>query len=327
MVRREAKGRTSSSGAGAAKSPHMDAAVGKWIQRCLEEHPPHAKSLMATIFGDSIAPHGGATWLGGLIGVMGHFGISDRLVRTSAFRLTLEDWLESRRDGRRSLYSLTASGLRRFEHATRRIYTVPSRRWDGAWTLVLLLRGAQESADRAALRRELEWEGFGLIAPGVFGHPAANTAVLAEILETRQSKALVLSARDVEGVYARPMRELVDECWNLRGLADGYRQFVSRFESLRDLLEEGSIHPEQAFVVRTLLLHWFRRVTLHDPHFPAEMLPAGWPGYTAYDLCCELYRLCYRQAEVHICDNLEGPHGRLGEAAPDFYRRFGGLER
>lgn len=282
---------------------------------------------MVTVFGDSISPHGGAVWFGGLVQVMKHLGIGDRLVRTSAFRLTLDDWLQSRRDGRRSLYFLTPSGLRRFEHATRRIYTVPSRRWDGTWTLVMLPRAAQGVADRAALRRELEWEGFGLIAPGVFGHPAANTAVLAEILETRANKIFVLSAKDIERVSPRPTRDLVDQCWNLRSLADGYEQFISRFESLQGLLEEGPIHPEQAFVVRTLSIHWFRRVTLHDPHFPIEMLPAGWPGSTAYELCRGLYRLCYRRAELYLHDTLEGPHGRLGEAAPDFYRRFGGLDR
>lgn len=75
--------------------------------------PPRSKSVVMTVFGDSIAPHGGAVWLGSLIELLAPFGISDRLVRTSIFRLADEGWLEARRDGRSSLYTLTDSGLRR----------------------------------------------------------------------------------------------------------------------------------------------------------------------------------------------------------------------
>ena len=53
--------------------------------------------------------------------VLAPFGVNDRLARTSMFRLTEDGWFESRRQGRRSLYALTAQGVRRFAHASRRI--------------------------------------------------------------------------------------------------------------------------------------------------------------------------------------------------------------
>ena len=46
-----------------------------------------AGSLITTVFGDAIAPRGGTVWLGSLIAVMGEFGVNERLVRTSVFRL------------------------------------------------------------------------------------------------------------------------------------------------------------------------------------------------------------------------------------------------
>lgn len=299
----------------------------KWTQRYLEEQRPRAKSLAVTVFGDSILPLGGVVLLGGLIQLLASFGINDRLARTSVFRLTLDDWLVSRRDGRRSHYSLTELGRRRFEHAARRIYSLPSQKWDGAWTLVLLPRAAQTTRERAELRRELQWEGFGLVAPGVFGHLAADTAVLGEILEglKQREKVVVVSARDLEAFSARPFRELVGQCWNLQGLAAGYQAYCQRLEPMLPLLRTGDITPELAFMTRTLMVHAFRRVTLHDPHLPADTLPENWPGHTAYVLSREVYKLLYKKTESHLQQVLEATGTRLPKAAPAFYRRFGGL--
>src|SRR5210317_2306437 len=79
-------------------------------------------SLITTVFGDSIAPRGGTVWLGSLIRAMGEFGINERLVRTSVYRLVKDGWLQSRQIGRRSYYSLTDEGRERFALATHRIY-------------------------------------------------------------------------------------------------------------------------------------------------------------------------------------------------------------
>ncbi len=104
-----------------------------------------AGSLITTVFGDSIAPRGGVVWLGSLIQAMSEFGISERLVRTSVFRLAKDGWLHSNQIGRRSYYSLTAEGRERFEQATHRIYGEPAAHWDGKWCLLLLSAlGAQD---------------------------------------------------------------------------------------------------------------------------------------------------------------------------------------
>lgn len=294
----------------------------------MAQQPPRAKSLVVTILGDAIVPHGGEIWLSGLIDLLAPFGVDHRLTRTSVFRLTREGWLESRREGRRSLYALTASGRRRFEHAYRRVYTLPAQHWDGAWTLVALPRTWNGAALRAELRKDLEWEGFGMIAPGLFARPAADPATLSEILRGLglEHKVFVMAAREHDALQARPLRGLVEQCWNLGQLASDYRRFIKRFEPVRAYFKERPApSPEQAFIVRTLLIHAFRRVILHDPQFPAELLPRDWPGRVAYDLCRDLYRLTYGETERYLMERLEGPHGPLPPASPAFFERFGGL--
>src|SRR2546430_15696896 len=110
------------SGRSSAESA-ADAFVSRWIRRALASDPPRAKSLIVTVWGDALAPHGGAVWLAGLIRLLAPFGINERLARTSVFRLTRDGWLEAEAHGRRSRYRLTAAGALRFSQAYRRIYS------------------------------------------------------------------------------------------------------------------------------------------------------------------------------------------------------------
>src|SRR5258708_6864968 len=102
-----------------------DAAIASWVKRWLKADPPRAKSLIVTVWGDALAPHGGMVWLAGLIRLMAPFGINERLVRTSVFRLAQDGWLAAATHGRMSRYRLTRDGKRRFDDAYRRIYTRP----------------------------------------------------------------------------------------------------------------------------------------------------------------------------------------------------------
>ncbi|HEY8552916.1 MAG TPA: phenylacetic acid degradation operon negative regulatory protein PaaX [Burkholderiales bacterium] len=324
MASRSAPSPRKNAAASAPRNPNVD----RWLERFLAQQPPRAKSLVVTIFGDAIVPHGGQIWLSGLIDLLAPFGIDHRLTRTSVFRLTREGWLESRRAGRRSLYALTASGRRRFEHAYRRVYTLPGQSWDGTWTVVVLPRAGNGAELRTELRKDLEWEGFGMVAPGVFAHPSADPATLSDILRglALERKVFVMTAREHDALRARPLRDLVQQCWDLEQLARDYRRFVKRFEPVGAYFSERPApSPEQAFLVRMLLIHTFRRAILHDPQFPAELLPPDWPGRVAYELCRDLYRLTCEQAERYLTERLEGPDGPLPPASPAFFERFGGL--
>ncbi len=307
-----------------------DARIDRWIRRELVRAPLKAKSLVVTVWGDAIAPHGGAVWLSGLIRLLSSLGLNERLVRTSVYRLAREGWLTARQDGRRSLYRLTAQGLTRFEHAYRRIYAPQATNWDGTWNIVLAPAAALADRQRRDLRKELGWEGFGAIAPGVFVRAARGAApdTLAEILRAvgLEDRVAVLSGRDAFGLPARSLKAYVRDCWNLAGVAAEYRRFLARFDAVaRNFRDGDSADPEQCFVVRSLLIHAFRRVTLHDPQLPPELLPPRWPAAAAYALCRDFYRSSYRQAERHLVATLEAKSGPLPPAADYFYQRFGGL--
>jgi phenylacetic acid degradation operon negative regulatory protein len=126
--------------------------------------------------------------------------------------LAEEGWLESQREGRRSRYSLTESGMHRVQHAYLRIYGPPPKHWDGVWTVVILSKSGHLAANRAELRRELEWEGFGSLAPGIAIHPCADAAKLTEVLNRLRltQTVTVLQARDLDSISSRPASSLAE---------------------------------------------------------------------------------------------------------------------
>jgi len=301
----------------------------EWIEHFLATDPPRSKSLVMTIFGDAIVPHGARLWLGSLIELAGPMGATDRLVRTSVFRLAQEGWLVASREGRRSSYALEPGARPRFERANRRIYAPPGLDWDGQWTLLMAPNGSIDAPLRAQVRKELEWEGFAMLAPGLLAHPAADHDSLAEFMDRVDGagRIFVCSARELPGVGSRPLGELVKEGWNLSGVMDAWRRFIADFRPLLALLQAGAApDPQQAFVMRTLLIHAYRRVQLHDPMLPLALLPRPWPGSEAYALAQAVYRLVCVPAERHLMALLRREDAAAPEADAAFHARFGGLE-
>jgi phenylacetic acid degradation operon negative regulatory protein len=299
----------------------------EWIAHFLDTDPPRSKSLVMTIFGDAIAPHGGRLWLGSLIELVAPLGVTDRLVRTSVFRLVQEGWLVANREGRRSSYALQQDAAPRFARANRRIYAPPGVDWDGRWTLLLAPNGSIDSSLRAAVRKELEWEGFAMLAPGLLAHPAADPDGVAEVLRRVEGggKIFVCAATELPDVGARPLAELVGEGWDLSAVVAGYRRFIDDFTPLTALLREQAPDPQQAFIVRTLLIHAYRRVQLHDPMLPLALLPQPWPGSEAYGLAQAIYRLVWAPAERHLMDVLRREDADAPAADAGLAERFGGL--
>jgi phenylacetic acid degradation operon negative regulatory protein len=293
------------------------------VARFRRQRPLRGGSLIITVFGDAIAPRGGAITLGSLIGLMAPFGLTERLVRTSVARLASDDWLAGRRVGRRSEYRLSASGRRRFVEATRRIYAGPASAWNGRWTLVL--SPAANTAQRRQIRETLRWEGFGELGSVVLAHPTRTPA------ETRArlgvgglaQAPIVLEARSTE---PDADRQLVLQGWDLRELAGRYARFMRHFVPVLPVLR-ASLAPADAFLVRTLLIHEYRKIHLRDPLLPPSLLPADWPGIPAYDVCRTVYERVFRAAENHLAAVGARLDGRLPGPEATVFLRFAGLPR
>lgn len=285
-----------------------------------------AGSLIMTIFGDAVLPRGGTVWIGSLIDALAAYGINERLVRTSVFRLARDQWLEVEKVGRRSYYSLTSTGAAEFERATRRIYGDPRQHWDGQWSLVFLTGLPSDARDQ--IKKHLGWLGFGALSAGVLAHPSVDVKAVEQTLEHAGigQRLVVMQSRVVGDRSDERMRSLVQKSWNLDEINSRYEAFIAQFRSVSNAVQRSK-QPNglTAFQIRMLLIQEYRRILLRDPLLPPEMLPAVWSGTAAYQLCRNLYSMIYAAADDFMSNEFETADGPLPPPASEFFDRFGGL--
>lgn len=306
--------------------PLKNNALAPLLNALLEDQPPRAKSLCVTLLGDAIEPHGGSLWLSDLIQLVAPLGINERLLRTSVFRLVAQNWLQSERHGRRSLYRLSDEGLEQTRRASSRIYHGTPNDWDGDWTLVVLPRFGNNSLDkRSEVRKQLLWAGFGALAPGIFALPRDNAASANKVLRGLKltEHALVLGAREMNEGRGLLIQSLVSQCWDLDTVAGQYRAFIARFEPVA-LACGATVRPTLGYLARALALHEWRRIVLHDPQLPRQMLPDDWPGHRARELCAHVYWAVFDAAEMYLADRLGYDPIHFQPLRPSVFERFGG---
>jgi phenylacetic acid degradation operon negative regulatory protein len=118
----------------------------------------------------------------------------------------------------------------------------------------------------------------------------------------------VLRATSLDGFSTRPLQDIMHATFSLTRVADAWNQFIRRFSPLQT--QGPAWEPADAFMVRSLLIHEYRRVLLRDPNLPLAFLPPDWPGVQARDLCEQLYGAVLRASERYLqaqVDTLDGP--------------------
>lgn len=288
-----------------------------------------AGSLIMSVFGDAVLPRGGRIWLGSLIRLLEPLGVSERLVRTSVFRLSKEKWLRANAVGRRSEYQLTDTGQLRFEEASKHIYASHAPIWDRRWRLILVV-GDLDVRQRERLRQALQWQGFGSLGSDCFVHPStslesAYDTMMADGLGDILHFLLPLLAADARITMTASDADLVTRAWNLDRLADAYSAFVEDYLPILAQLRRhrgATIDPQDAFLLRILLIHDYRRLLLRDPELPEVLLPADWPGHTARMITRELYRRIQEPSEFHLNENMQMADGSTPDLLSNTLERF-----
>ena len=78
-------------------------------------------------------------------------------------------------------------------------------------------------------------------------------------------------------------------------------------------------------LVRTLLIHEYRKIHLQDPQLPPALLPADWIGAAAYELCRRLYAQLFAGAEAYLSATARQLQRPLPAANSAAHARFGGV--
>ncbi len=242
------------------------------------------RSLVFDIYGDYVRYRGGEIALRDLTALLAAFDVTEETARVTLSRMKREGWLQTRRVGRASWYSLNERSWRLLDEGRPRIFQRRTRAWDGRWHMVIYSVPEAERPMRERLRKALAWLGFGPLAPSTWISPYDRIADLQALLDDDVKVSIDTFTADT-GSRDRD-RELAARCWDLDGIDATYRAF-SRLTEQR-LAGLGTTDAD-AFVNRVQLVDDYRRIPFADPDLPPELLPAGWAGQDAHRLFLSAY--------------------------------------
>ncbi len=249
-------------------------------------------SIIISIFGDSVLPHGGTVSAGTLGAIAEALRIEPGALRSALSRLAKEGWIAREKVGRNSRYSLSPEGLRAFVPAAERIYAARGRDMPARWTVAIPPRGENPEAD-----------GFVPLGGGVF----ISERPVADVPDCLVLDGPVSQIPDWVKLAVGPEQD-----------AEAYREIPAAFGALKNTLDAGAeVSPLQAITARTLLIHDWRRAVLRHADLPEAFFPDDWPAADCRAFVAGLYGLLTPSAEAWLAAAPE-----LSDTATGIDRRF-----
>lgn len=301
--------------------------VDEYLKSLLEEMSPKAKSLIITFFGDTVFPYGGTIWLGSLVKIMEEFGVSEKLTRTSIFRLTKEGWLSSKKFGRESYYSLSDLAIDRFIKAHYSIYAYDEKDDDRDW--IVLFTNSVETSEEIELSKTLKKEGFANPSKYVYLHPHYKMEYMQDILikSELQNDVLLIKGPLQMPLNKEMIRDMAHVYWELKDVEKRYQDFITKFRKIFTLKTPiDQFTPKQCFILRILLIHEYRRALLFDPKLGNELISIDWLGKAAASLVESIYASIHMQANNYVKSNLLTVGGNIPKLEKFYFNRFGGIQ-
>jgi phenylacetic acid degradation operon negative regulatory protein len=174
-------------------------------------------------------------------------------------------------------------------------------RWDGRWTMLWHAIPESRRVERARLGRRLRFLGFGSVQDGTWISPHNRERDVVELLGD-------LGVSEHAGVLiGRPAKELdlavmIQRAWDLEDLALRYESFVETYGAYCSARVRDDLPDRHAFLVRTCIVHAFRRFPFVDPDLPDELMVRNVPRRDSAEIFHEVY------------DGLEEPAQRYFDA-------------
>jgi phenylacetic acid degradation operon negative regulatory protein len=232
----------------------------------------NARSALFDLYGDHLRERGGQAPIAALVKMLAPLGIAAPAVRTAVSRMVRQAWLAPVRLAAGPGYALTPRAVQRLDEAARRIYRDIPQPWDGQWHLLVVER-VRDRARRTRLRAGLAYLGYAPLHETTWLSPRVSPELDA-LLEAEH-----LTADRFQAAFGGDACELVMRAWDLGTLARTYERWLTWAHDA----VQGSEHlpDDQAFAVRSSLVHEWRKFLFLDPGLPAALLPEGWPGTAA----------------------------------------------
>ncbi len=244
--------------------------------------PPRVWSFIVTVFGD-LAQQQGDMISGPVLGdILSPVGVRPEAMRVALHRLRNEGWIETTKDGRVGLHSLSDYGIRQSAAASRIIYAnanPASPDWH------ILCYATALSGQEHARASKLAQQGYIALSSGVYlsNRPCQNADPDAMVLKGTLGNIPVWVSRSLASNALR------------QGFNDLHAD-VARLELDTDIAK--GLTPLQIATLRALIVHRWRKLVLKLPAAPDILFGAEFEGTICRAEVMRLLSVLHRPAIV-----------------------------
>ena len=270
-----------------------------------------ARSVLLTVLGDVVRPHGNVAWLGALQALLEDVGVVPATTRQALRRLVAQDIVRAHRHGRRALYAVTDAGAARLDEAAERIYQRRPPAWDGRWRLLTYTFEEDARTARDGLRRELGWLGYGSVGTSTFVCPWDRGERLGAALDKHAARGAVTT---FTAEHHGDDGELTTRAYDLAALRDLHARFLAEWGD-HDPAAVELLAPREALPLRVALVHAWRRSLFLDPGLPRDVVPDDWLGDDAAALFGDLHAALRGRGDARWLELTEEHGGGLDPLA------------
>ena len=239
-----------------------------------------------------------------LVELLQVFEVTPSGARAAIQRLAQRGFLVGTKTGRQTAYAVSPMSQDRINAHVHSLFLghLPQP-WDGTWTLVGYSLPEDAKGTRRLLRDQLRQLGFGNLYDALWVRPGNHLASvnglksgLAELLNPDQLTVFT-DARLPTGERL----ETVQSAFGLSALAEGYSEFIDRWEPAAANLKNrpdaaleatsgtGSRSGDAVLRLRTSIMADWRTLRRQDPRLPHELLGQDFPMHRAVAVCAALY--------------------------------------
>ena len=227
--------------------------------------PPQPQDLVITLLADNVRRRNDEVWSGGLVRLLGDFGFSVGASRVALARLVQRGLISRVKSGRMVAYRLTERSELLMSEGDRRIFGLGDNDFaDDIITVLWHALSEEHRLQRARLARRLRFLGFGPVQDATWIAAGDHQEELVDIVSDLGIADFIgaLVGHPPESLSLRPF---IERTWDLPALHERYEAFVRMFSSVGTASGRRRLSDEQAFLIRTRMMHTFRQFPSLDP--------------------------------------------------------------
>jgi phenylacetic acid degradation operon negative regulatory protein len=263
-----------------------------------------------------------------LVELLQVFDVTASGARAAIQRLAQRGFLVGTKEGRQTAYAVSPMSQERINSHVRSLFMshLPQS-WDGTWTVVGYSLPEDAKGTRRLLRDQLRQLGFGSLYDALWIRPGNQLDSVSGLMGSLGGQlnpdqlTVFTGAQLPEGAGL----ESVQAAFGLPALAEGYAEFIDRWEPVASHLKDGldaalELSPEAgarpgdaALRLRTSIMADWRILRRQDPRLPHELLGADYPMHRAVAACAAIYDSLGPTAEAGFRRILRAHDERLAE--------------